>query len=176
MPRYVAFLRGVSPMNAKMPELKRCFESAGFTDVRTLLSSGNVVFSARTSAPEALERRAEKAMQSELDRVFGTIVRSAQYLQELIEADPFSEFDLPPAAKRVVTFLRRPHAPGAELPFKLPLERDGASILKLTGAEILSAYVPNPAKGPVFMALIERTFGTNITTRTLDTVRKCARA
>ena len=47
MPRYVAFLRGVSPMNAKMPELRRCFENAGFRDVRTLLSSGNVVFSTR---------------------------------------------------------------------------------------------------------------------------------
>jgi len=30
MRRYAAFLRGVSPMNAKMPELKRCFEAAGF--------------------------------------------------------------------------------------------------------------------------------------------------
>src|SRR6187401_2456666 len=29
MPRYVALLRGVNPMNAKMPELKRAFESAG---------------------------------------------------------------------------------------------------------------------------------------------------
>jgi len=28
MPRYAAFLRGVSPMNAKMPELKKCFEAA----------------------------------------------------------------------------------------------------------------------------------------------------
>jgi hypothetical protein len=26
MPRYAAFLRGVSPMNAKMPELKKAFE------------------------------------------------------------------------------------------------------------------------------------------------------
>ncbi|MDE2325144.1 MAG: DUF1697 domain-containing protein, partial [Betaproteobacteria bacterium] len=42
MPRYVAFLRGVSPMNARMPELKACFEAAGFGAVRTLLSSGNV--------------------------------------------------------------------------------------------------------------------------------------
>ncbi len=40
MTRYVAFLRGISPMNLKMPELKRCFESAGFTEVKTLLSSG----------------------------------------------------------------------------------------------------------------------------------------
>ena len=37
MPRFVAFLRGVSPLNAKMPELKLCFERAGFTNVRTIL-------------------------------------------------------------------------------------------------------------------------------------------
>ena len=48
---YAAFLRGVSPMNAKMPEVKRCFEAAGFTDVKTLLSSGNVVFGAKAGAP-----------------------------------------------------------------------------------------------------------------------------
>jgi hypothetical protein len=35
--------------------------------------------------------------------------------------------------------------------------------------------VPN-ANGPVFMTLLERTFGKDITTRTLDTVQKCARA
>lgn len=44
MPRYAAFLRGVSPMNAKMPELKKAFEAAGFLEVKTVLSSGNVVF------------------------------------------------------------------------------------------------------------------------------------
>jgi hypothetical protein len=64
MPRYAAFLRGVSPMNARMPALKACFEAAGFSNVRTLLSSGNVVFDARSSSPAALERRAEKAMQA----------------------------------------------------------------------------------------------------------------
>jgi len=31
--RYAAFLRGVSPMNAKMADLKRAFEAAGFTDL-----------------------------------------------------------------------------------------------------------------------------------------------
>ena len=66
MPRYVAFLRGVSPLNAKMPELKRCFEAAGFGDVRTLLSSGNVVFSSKALKEPLLARSAEDAMQSQL--------------------------------------------------------------------------------------------------------------
>lgn len=62
MPRYVAFLRGVSPMNARMPALKACFEAAAFTEVRTVLSSGNVVFNARSSSLATLERRVERAM------------------------------------------------------------------------------------------------------------------
>lgn len=156
-------------MNAKMPALKHGFESAGFSDVRTLLSSGNVVFDARASSLAALERRAEKAMQAELGRSFDTIVRSAEYLQGFIESEPFAEFNLPPGSKRVVTFLRSPSEPK----LALPMERDGASILKCTGSEVLAAYVPGP-KGPVFMSLLERTFGKSITTRTLDTVRKCA--
>jgi uncharacterized protein (DUF1697 family) len=158
-------------MNAKMPELKRCFEAAGFSDVKTLLSSGNVVFSARVSAPDALERRAEKAMHSELGRSFITHVRPAEYLQDLIASDSFAEFNLPPAAKRVVTFLRRP----VDSSVALPIERDGARVLKLATTEVFCSYVPGP-KGPVFMSLLERTFGKDITTRTFDTVQKCARA
>ena len=46
MPRFVAFLRGVSPMNLKMTDLKQCLEAAGFTEVKTILSSGNVAFNA----------------------------------------------------------------------------------------------------------------------------------
>jgi uncharacterized protein (DUF1697 family) len=158
-------------MNANMPQLKRCFEAAGFSDVRTVLSSGNVVFNARSSSLQALERRAEKAMQAELGRAFGTIVRPVQYLQKLVQAEPFAEFPLPPTAKCVVTFLRHP----AEARVSLPIERDGATILKVAATEVYSAYVPGD-KGPAFMSLLERTFGKDITTRTLETVRKCALA
>ena len=169
MPRYVAFLRGVSPMNASMPELKRCFEAAGFSDVRTLLSSGNVAFTARSSSPESLARRAGKSMSAALERTFGTFVRPARHLQELVESDPYSGLDVPPNAKLIVTFLRQAPDPRPTL----PIERDGARILRITAGEALACYLPGD-KGPAFMRLLERTFGTDITTRTMDTVRKCA--
>ncbi len=171
MPRYVAFLRGVTPMNAKMPDLKRAFEAAGFTDVRTLLASGNVAFDARVASNASLERRAEKAMQTELGKSFATIVRGTAQLAALLETDPFEAYRVAPNAKRVVTFLRDPDAPAV----KLPVERDGATIFGRVGAEVFTAYLPCD-KGPVFMTLLERTFGKDITTRTLDTVRKCATA
>jgi len=171
MARYVAFLRAVSPMNAKMPELKKCFEAAGFTDVKTLLSSGNVIFNSRAASEAALERKAEAAMKKKLGRAFYTIVRSTDALQKMLDADPFSQFRLSKNANRVVTFVRKPHP--AKL--KLPIELHGARILAIRGGEIFTAYVPSD-RGPVFMNLIDKTFGKNVTTRTWQTVGKCARS
>ena len=170
MPRYAAFLRGVSPMNAKMPELKTAFEAAGFTDVKTLLSSGNVVFTARAASEAALQRKAEAAMTKRArpdlphDHAPGRRAAGDPGVRSL------PAFRLPPDAKRIVTFLRDP--PPSKL--ALPIEVDGARILAVDGRDIFSAYVPSP-KGPVFMTLIEKTFGKEVTTRTWDTVTKVAR-
>jgi uncharacterized protein (DUF1697 family) len=170
MRRYAAFLRGVMPTNCKMPALKAAFEAAGFEDVRTLLSSGNVVFSAPAAPETRLERRAEAAMMEHLGQAYFTLVRPIDALRRILASDPYEAFRLPPEAKRIVTFLR--DKPKAKL--ALPIERDGARILLMRGGEIYSAYLPTP-KGPVFMTLIEKTFGKEQTTRTWDTVTKVAR-
>lgn len=158
-------------MNAKMPDLKRAFESAGFTDVKTVLGSGNVAFNARAASEVALQRRAEAAMLEHLGHAFFTIVRPVDALQDMLESDPYRSFRLDAGAKRIVTFLR--DKPTSKL--KLPIERDGARILLVKGREAFSAYVRTP-KGPVFMTLLEQTLGKDVTTRTWDTVGKVARA
>lgn len=168
---YAALLRGVSPMNARMPVLKRCFEAAGFTDVKTVIGSGNVVFSAAATSEGALQRRAEKAMQEGMGRSFLTIVRPLDDLDALLAADPYAAFRLAAGSKKVVTFLRDP--PQTKL--ALPKTVDGARILLLKDRAVFTAYVPSP-RGAVFMRLIEETFGTAITTRTWDTLMKVARA
>ena len=171
MPRYVALLRGVTPTNARMPDLVRCFTEAGFTEVKTVLGSGNVIFTARAAARRTLEARAERAIDDGIGRRFPVIARSQQELVALLASEPFADLAVPSGANRVITFLRQ--APDRAP--RLPIEQDGAAILKLVGTEVLTAYQPSP-KGPVFMTLLERTFGQDITTRTLATVEKCARA
>jgi uncharacterized protein (DUF1697 family) len=170
MPRYAAFLRGVMPTNATMPELKKAFEAAGFSEVRSVLSSGNVVFTAKDAPEAALERIAEAAMKKHLGRAFPALVRRVDGLQQMLAEDPFGGFRIKPAEKRVVTFLRA--RPG-DVP-RLPVEVDGARILGVRGSEVFTVYAPGP-RGPVFMTLIERTFGKDVTTRTWDTVKKVAR-
>ena len=161
MPRYVAFLRGVMPTTASMPELRRSFEHAGFKAVRTVRSSGNVIFDAAAESESVLEQRAEAAMRAVLGRVFHTIVRSSAQLRALLATDPYAEHDVPPGAKRVVSFLREPRHPQVPLPHSA----DGATLLALRGREAFSGYEPSP-RGPVFMKLIAQAFGDDVTTRT----------
>ena len=62
MPQYVALLRGINVGRAKavsMAELASVFSDLGYTDVITVLRSGNVVFGAQTAmsadVPEQIE-------------------------------------------------------------------------------------------------------------------------
>jgi uncharacterized protein (DUF1697 family) len=168
--RYAAFLRGVMPTNARMPELKRAFEAAGFANVKTVLGSGNLVFDSKAASPAVLEAKAQAAMRKVLGREFFTIVRSVDDLRALLASDPYRGARVAPAAKRIITFLRKPPAQAPDL----PIERDNARILRLEGTHLFSAYLPTD-KGPVFMAMIEKAVGKEQTTRTWQTVEKMAR-
>jgi uncharacterized protein (DUF1697 family) len=171
MPRYAAFLRGVSPTNAKMPELAACCESAGLADVKTVLASGNLVFGASRGSEASLAAAIEKAMTKRFGRSFLTIVRSIADLRALLDRNPFADLRPPAAAKRVVTFLRE----GTKPAVPLPVEREGATIWCVQGREAFTSYLPTP-RGPVFMELIKRTFGEAQTTRTWDTIAKVVNA
>ena len=51
---------------------------------------------------------------------------------------------------------------------------DTARILAMSETEAFSAYTRS-TKGPVFMTLIEKTFGKEVTTRTWETITKAAK-
>src|SRR5260370_40055585 len=100
MPRYAALLRGVMPVNAKMPDLKKAFEAAGFRDVKTILASGNVVFSARAASEASLQQRAEAAMTERFGRTYLTSIRPIEALRHPPFSVPQPVFCLDPGATR----------------------------------------------------------------------------
>ena len=100
-------------------------------------------------------------MQDALGRSFYTIVRRVDHLLALLQTDPYYTFTLPANGNQVVSFLREPRSSK----LALTLESDGAQVLGNVGIEMFTAYVPSE-NGPVFMKLIEKSFGTDVTTRT----------
>jgi uncharacterized protein (DUF1697 family) len=88
----VALLRGVNVGGAKkvaMAELRAMFEALGFTDVKTLLQSGNVVFRAGAEAEADLEAHLEAATEKRLGLKTSYLVRDAKAWRAIIDANPF---------------------------------------------------------------------------------------
>ena len=166
--RYAAFLRGVSPMNLKMPDLAGALEDAGLGNVRTLLSSGNAVFDARRQDPAALERRVERALQARPGRTFATFVRPLDALERIVARAVHPH---PAGTRPIVVFLRGAPAARCELPGRPP----AWALQEWEGNELWGYCIPGPAGAPL-MRWLERRFGTAFTTRTVDTVRKCCAA
>jgi uncharacterized protein (DUF1697 family) len=112
MPRFVALLRGINVggKNAiPMPGLKACFEEEGFTDVRTYIQSGNVVFSAPPSSQAELTRRIERTIRSAFDHYDASVVlRSRSQLRTVVQKAPKTFGSEPTAYRYDVCFLKAP--------------------------------------------------------------------
>ena len=95
MPRYAALLRAINVGGriVKMTELCALFEQARFTEVQSVIASGNVLFSSRAGDTAALERRIEAALRKGLGYDVETFVRDAGELDAVVAHDPFDAKD-----------------------------------------------------------------------------------
>ncbi|HXN09312.1 MAG TPA: DUF1697 domain-containing protein [Candidatus Acidoferrales bacterium] len=148
MANYVALLRGIMPMNPKMKgeKLRKVFESLGFEHVETVIASGNVVFSSRSTDTAALEARIEKALPKQLGFKSTTIIRSCEELERLVKKNPFKGVRDEKPNYLIVTFFK-------------DRRKELCTVVDLTGA-----------RTPDFMRTLEKTHGKEMTTRTWKTL------
>lgn len=172
MTRWVALLRGIAPMheNQKNVQLRGVLEDLGFDDVASVLSSGNLVFTAESDDREALQARIEAAWPAQLGFTSTSILRRADEIVALVAARPFGEREHGPASYLLVTFAKE------ELPTSgLPAPPEGAAfdVLGSTGRELFTVTDTTGAAGsPDTMQWLERTFGADISSRTWNTVQR----
>ena len=88
---YVSMLRAVNVGGTsviKMDALRRVYESTGFSDVRTLLASGNVVFRSRIKDREQLVKRIMQEIERQLGLHVEVIVRTLAEVETIVERGP----------------------------------------------------------------------------------------
>lgn len=90
MTRYAGFLRGVNVggVNLKMAEVAKAFEDAGFTDVKTILASGNVLLDSR-SGVDAVRKKAEQALRDAFGYDAWVLAYDLKTVQKISEGFPF---------------------------------------------------------------------------------------
>ena len=88
----VAFLRGINlgKRQMKMAELKACLEEAGFSEVKTILASGNVRF-AHAGPPDETKAKLEKIIEQQFGFKVGVILRSQAQIEKMLTSHPFDK-------------------------------------------------------------------------------------
>lgn len=165
-------IRGVGPQNPNMrgEKLRGAFEALGFTNVRPVISSGNVVFETDAADAAKLEAAIEDALSRLLDFSRDTFVRSQAQLQALVKADPFAGLVHENAGKTylTVTFFKSPPTYLPTLPHK-PEGKEFSLHANIDG--VLCCVVDlSGSKTTDLMAYLERHYGKQITTRTWKTI------
>ena len=148
MTTYVALLRGIMPMNSNMrgEKLRAVFESLGFSNVATVIASGNVIFHTASKNLPALETKIEKALFNQLGFNSTTIIRSEAELEQLVNTNPFKGVVDEKPNYLVVTFFK-------------DHKKELCTVLDTSSVETTN-----------FMRRLEKEHGKKITTRTWKTV------
>ena len=176
MTRYVALLRGIAPMNPNMrnDKLRGVFESLGFENIKTVISSGNVIFDSPSRRVKKLEESIETALPEQLGFTSTTILRSQGQLQKLVDEDPFKGMEHSQTSSLNVTFLKKKKQSSIKFPYQVN-DRD-YTLLGMYGGAICSVIDLTSAKTPDLMAWLEKQFGKEITTRSWKTVERILKA
>jgi uncharacterized protein (DUF1697 family) len=169
---HIALLRGINVgghRSVGMTDLRNFLTQLGFDDVRSLLQSGNLVFSSRVRTGAELERFLETEAVKRFGMEVDFFVRTPEEWKSIIRQNPFrKEAELDPA--RLVLLLFK-SAPEAEDVAALQAEIKGAEVVKPKGRQVYAYYPDGQGRSRLTNAVIERKIG-RCTGRNWNTVLK----
>jgi uncharacterized protein (DUF1697 family) len=160
---YVALLRAVNVAGRALPmaDLKAICENLGFTDVKTYIQSGNVLF--RSGGSEAaVARQLDDALGERLGKNPGVMIRTAAQLRAIADKAPFPHA---PPNYLLVHFLPQ-EAPADALEHMVA---PGGEEARVAGAEIYVHYPDGSGRSKLKLPALKPG-----TSRNLNTARKLA--
>jgi uncharacterized protein (DUF1697 family) len=171
---YTVFLRGINVGgNKKVPmaRLKAMLETMGFTDVKTLLASGNVILSGKKENISSLTKRIAVALETEFGFPIPVLIREMSRLEEIAKTEPFKDITVTKDIRLYVTFLSE--IPKSKLKIPYVSEDKSLRIFRLDEDALFSVLDLSKGSGTVdAMAIIEKEFGKLVTTRNWNTIEK----
>lgn len=91
--KYVSFLRGINvggKNKVKMETLRDILSAQGFTNVKTYINSGNVIFKTAQTDEIKLIEIIEKAIETEFQLKIKVMVRQIAEIENIIKNNPFN--------------------------------------------------------------------------------------
>ena len=162
MPRYVVLLRGINVGTRRrlaMADLRALLAEAGYTDVRTLLNSGNALVTGPDEPGAAHAARISAAIAARTGMDVPVLVLTADEFREVVDAHPFT--DIADDGSRMMA-----HVLDAPLADELPVPEHARVV-----GRVLYQWCPDGLLAAPEVAVPP---GVLVTTRNWNTVTKIA--
>ena len=166
-----ALIRGINVGTAKrvsMADLRKLAEDLGYRSVRTLLNSGNLVFTAHGTRPLEAAARIEEGLSKRIGVSARVTVLTAAELAEAVRDNPLAEIADKPS-RLLLYFL----LDGADRRRLLPLAKEEwAPEVLAIGKRVAYLWCPPGILASRLQVAIGKTLGDSVTSRNWATVIK----
>lgn len=171
MPACVALIRGINVGRAKriaMADLRSLLEGLGYTNVRTVLNSGNAIFHAPRAGVRAMAADIEAAITRECEFSAPVIVATAADLRAIVKANPLHDIADDPS-RYLVAFVA---SPATLRKAKALLKESWAPDALSVGPKAAYLWCANGILKSGLMQAFSRVTGDAVTARNWATVSK----
>lgn len=170
---YAIFLRGVNVGGVKvlMKDLVASLQDAGYTQVRTLLASGNVVLASEETDPARIKAGVEQALQERYGRDIPVIVQDVEQLERIVTGFPFESPD-DGIQRHEYLVLTGSQKDAAAILAGAPETSSAERVARLGHAICWEVQRGESLKTPLAKHFAKVASGTLVTTRNMNTIRK----
>ena len=170
---YIALLRGINVGGKniiKMEHLKQVFDNMGFSDVKTYIQSGNVIFRTSESNKFQLTERIENQLQKCFSTEIKTLVLTTDELAETVENAP-ENFGTEPEKYRYDVWFLLPPTMVSDVVSNVRL-REGVDFLQAGKNVIYTSRLTSHMGKSYFSKIMQTQISKNFTIRNWNTTTK----
>jgi uncharacterized protein (DUF1697 family) len=173
MSKYIALLRGINVSGQKimiMADLQKLFESMKFTQVKTYIQSGNVVFTSTKGSAKDLGLAIEKTISKKYGFDVPVAIRTAEELETVLASNPYRKTKLGEKERIYISYLSEvPEQAGIK---KLEALKSEVDEIQVKNREVFILCRGGYGKTVFSNTLVEKCLGVKSTTRNLETTSK----
>lgn len=172
MKKQLALLRGINVSGhkiIKMADLKLAMESSGFSEVKTFIQSGNIIFSSSNSKT-VNEQKIKAVIQNHFGYDVGVIVIDEHDLRKVITSSPFSKNEELDRKQLYVAYLSE--EPQTEKVDAIDFSQFYPDEFACLGKAIYMKFSESAANSKLTNAFLEKRLGVTATTRNWNTTLK----
>ncbi|OYQ33951.1 hypothetical protein CHU92_12375 [Flavobacterium cyanobacteriorum] len=176
MPTYLALLRGINVSGKKiikMEDLRHLMKSVGYTNVKTYIQSGNVIFGSTTHSKEKVAASVEALIEGYYGFDVAVFIFDAKDVEKAVDNNPFVSQREPEGAgskKLYLTFLSE--TPSPENRPKLLEAPIGDDLIEIVGDVVYFKLQAKASESKLSNNLIESKLKLRATTRNWNVTLK----